>query len=260
MPATKTTFLLKDINVEDLARRYDFPMETVEVHELEIPSDVTELSVEPTVEYHDLSRRTQTAVVTFVDYIGNFLPEQTDIFCEWCRHPFDTVPLGVPVKYIPSEAIKRYKSDTITRLTVEPITETRRRELRDDYGVISLFTQNPNDFSHNTLLLKNGYYMCDCMVCSPQCMLAVINDRKGDPLFSRSRMYANRIIRDLYGQNADIKPAGSYRLLKPYGGPLDITEFRENFSRVLYTDLRNPVMEHPSLKMFGCLHRREVRF
>lgn len=258
MPAPKTTFLLKDIDIDDISERYGFTSETAV--NVEIPENVTEISLDPVLDYQDPSRREKTAVVTFVDYVGKILPERTNIHCEWCRHPFDSVPLGVPVKYVPSEAIKRYKADTITRLTVETITESRQKELRDEYGVVSIFTQDPDEFSYSTLLLKNGYYLSDSIVCSYDCMLAFIQVNSHDSLYTHSRMLANRIIRDTHGPDVTIHPAGSYRLLEAYGGPLSIEKFREEFSTVNYTDLRNPIFEHPTQKALGWLHRREIQF
>jgi hypothetical protein len=260
MPVVKTTFTLKGINIDDISVRYGFADSGDTEEEIKIPDDVTELPVNPVLNYHDSARRRKTGVITMVDLLGRTIPEQTSVHCFWCRHPFDTVPLGIPVKYIPSEAIKRYKSDAITRLTTEPITESRKRCLRDEYGVNTLFTQDPDTFSFTTLFVDNGYYLTDGMVCSFECMLAFIQNNDHDPLYSRSKMFAKRMIRQRFGQDAQITPAGSWRLLKAYGGNEDITSFREGFSTITYSDLRNPLYEHPLEKSIGWLHNREIRF
>lgn len=264
MPAVKTTFLLKGLlDIDDICHRYGFTDPSEAPQEFQIPENVTEIPNSPqetTMDYYDAARRRNTGVLTMVDFLGKRLPEQTDIHCFWCRHPFETQPLGIPVKYVPSEAVKRYKSDNITRLTIESITESRRKILRNEYSATTLFTQDPTEFSHNTLLVENGEYITDGVCCSFNCMLAFIDDNRHDPLYSRSKMYAKRILRDSVGDGTKIIPAGSWRLLKPYGGPLDIVEFRDGFSTIMYTDLRNPMYEHPQQKSLGWLHSREVRF
>jgi len=261
MPAIKTTFLLKGIDINDIAVRYGFEEDKTNHEEILIPENVTELSTETAIEYHDAARCRKTGVITMVDLLGQYLPDCTDIHCFWCRHPFETQPLGAPVKYMPSEAVKRYKSDNITRLTIESVTESRRRILRDEFSISTMFSQDSSEFNHNTLLIENGYYITDGVFCSFNCMLAYIDSNRHDPLYSRSRMYANRMIRESLGRDHQpVNPAGSWRLLKVCGGHQDITEFRNEFTTVSYEDLRNPMYEHPVQKSLGWLHNREVRF
>ena len=264
MPPAKTTFVLKGINIDDIMSRYGFRSEytepTEEIHSMNIPNDVTELpELNVELEYCDSARSQKRGVISMVDYLGNPLPEHTDKYCFWCHHPFDTPPLGVPVKYVPSEAIKRYKSDNITRLAIEFIDDHRRRQLREEFEVSSLFTQNPDELSHTTLIVENGFYLTDGIVCSFECMKAFIEANRHDTLYSRSAMYMRRMVRQKFG-DIQINAAGSYRLLKVYGGNLDISEFRQNFATLIYEDLHNPLYEHPVQKSIGWLHSQEVRF
>jgi hypothetical protein len=63
-------------------------------------------------------------------------PPQTDCECWWDRHTFDTLPLGIPIEYVPSlylQRCKRYTQDYIIRheLTpqdVEKIQESIRQQ------------------------------------------------------------------------------------------------------------------------------------
>ena len=50
-------------------------------------------------------------LIKFTNGIKNTWPENTDILCWWCAHPFDTVPLPCPIEY--DDIRERYKVNGI---------------------------------------------------------------------------------------------------------------------------------------------------
>jgi hypothetical protein len=49
--------------------------------------------------YYDQSKKHVKCSLTMNDLVGNKLPQKTNIHCHWCRSPFQTSPIGCPIKY-----------------------------------------------------------------------------------------------------------------------------------------------------------------
>ena len=75
----------------------------------------------------------------------------------------------------------------------------------------------------------------DGIFCSFNCVLAFINDNKHDSLYRESITLLNYFYKTIFGTLPKIfLPAPHWRLLKEYGGHLDIAEFRKSFNHVEY--------------------------
>jgi hypothetical protein len=66
----------------------------------------------------------------------------------------------------------------------------------------------------------NDYYETDGIFCCLECTMAFIKDNKKNSLYVDSEILLNRIA------GRKVEPAPHWRLLKSYGGHLDINEFR----------------------------------
>lgn len=69
------------------------------------PSQVTELSDKQSTSQVFYEKNSDH--VTMIDFVNyGCLPERTDLYCWHCHHPFNTSPIGAPIKYIRKQADK----------------------------------------------------------------------------------------------------------------------------------------------------------
>ena len=60
----------------------------------------------------DSAKKEHSCIFTMVDSIMNEkLPKSTQISCYWCKHNFNTIPLGCPIEYVSSKLTKHYYSE-----------------------------------------------------------------------------------------------------------------------------------------------------
>ena len=163
------------------------------------------------------------------------LPERTDIKCFWCRHSFNTPPLGIPIKWVDSVCeiigcsglLSRKKVSTIERKNIE----------------------NNSNKDPRIKLTVNEYYEVDGIYCSFNCMRAALIEKKN--IYKDSYLLLNNMYRKITGITPgphDIVPAPSWRILKDYGGDMDIDNFRRTFSKFKYLDTKNII--RPVTRMY----------
>ena len=172
--------------------------------------------------------------------------------CYWDRHPFETEPLGCPIRYVSSKAIKRYYSEVSKDFYTikENITKKQTNILDKKANFVFIPIQPIN----NTTTIKTNikeYYETDGVFCSFNCMKAFVNEHKGyDNLYEHSDFLICKMYFDMYGvKNVNINPAPHWRLLPEYGGYMPIDKYRENFNKssfqyrgiVRNTDLFKPI-------------------
>jgi hypothetical protein len=59
--------------------------------------------------------------------------------------------------------------------------------------------------------------------------------------------------------NFELSPAPSWRLLKAYGGELDIQSFRDSFSNTDYVDNHQHIHRLPMQKMTGFVFETQIK-
>ena len=227
------TFTLKNIDVDKIHKLYN----------LDITSNLNknEANIENTTKLSDLSssneekelrsfldNKEDKVIVTMVDYISlEKIPEKTDVKCWWCRHHFDWFPLGCPLKYVASQLEKTYFSDiTKDKYTIK---ENISRDKRS-------FFENNNNPKIN--ILEREYYEVDGFFCSFNCCLAFINENKNNSIYKHSKNLLKKIYFDIFKMYPEnFIPSPSWKLLKDYGGKLNIEEYRKNLNKVEYIDL-----------------------
>lgn len=145
----------------------------------------------------------------------NTLPLSTDKACWWCRTSFESYPLGCPVNYI--------KDNTTTTSVIRNISQ-------------QIKNLNLNIDEHSDYFETIGVF------CSFPCIKAYILDELsksrttslGDSLVLLTYMYYI-----LYGKIKKIPSAGSWKMLKEWGGSMSIEEYRSEFGKSLSNQTLN---------------------
>jgi hypothetical protein len=266
----KHYFVLRHIEPVEIDAQYSFYVNnnTLPVSEVQNASDlecalrsvpsrtkITELTTkqkEPnTFSFLDESKKEHQCVITMVSQdTQHELPGKTDTHCFWCHHPFPTQPLGCPIQYVPHRIVKDYYSE------ITKDNYTLRENITDDQ-----LHKNRGHFERQGMnLLGRDYYVVDGMFCSFNCCLAFIRHHQNDPLYRHSESLLSHIYVRTFGENAQpITPAPSWRILKEYGGPMSIADYRKNFYKVEYKDISNVMFPPTKFKMVGFLYEKQVK-
>ena len=113
---SKYFFKLKDIDVSKVLHKYGINMVKKDNEERE-PADTTKLSELNTekgtpevISFLDESKRAHLCKVSMIDFESKMNVNLLRYNCFWCKHPFNSRPIGCPVKYVSSQAVKTYHS------------------------------------------------------------------------------------------------------------------------------------------------------
>lgn len=199
------------------------------------------------ISFLDESKRLHTCYISMIDFHSRMDVNLLRYHCFWCRHPFDTRPIGCPIRYVSSQAEKRYHShisrDTYT--IKENITTKRRIDL------------NNND---QLSLRIAEYYETDGVFCSFNCCQAWINDNKHIRLYDNSTMLLTKMYNNMMNTKMIIiSPAAHWRILETYGGHLNIIKFREGFNKIEYENHGN-TKQVPKFLALGTLFEEKIKF
>lgn len=219
----------------------------------DIPGNVTQVSdlilskkEQEVFSYVDEAKKQHKHIVTMINYITKD-KLKNDCNCFWDRHPFDWEPLGIPISYVSKKITKEYYSEiSKDKYTIsESVTDTSLIDENDER-----YTTQPMD-----------YYETDGVVCSFNCMLAFYEDSKKNPLYKHTYILMAQIYKKLFDEDIKkIYPAASWRLLKSYGGWMDIDEYRKTFNRVMYTDTGNCLRNIPKFRPIGWVYEEKTKF
>lgn len=206
---SKYDFTLQGINTAKLKKTYGLSVEknnTTQLSEL----DNAEKNTPDIVSFLDESKKKHQCYISMVDYKTKLPIDMLAYNCYWCRHPFDTKPLGCPIKHIPERLDKSY------------------------YSYINKDTYNIKE-SVNPKKFENNHYESDGIFCSFNCCKSWIEDNKKNILYKDSSILLNIIYNKFMDtKKLTITPAPHWRLLQEYGGHLDIIKFREGFNKTKY--------------------------
>ena len=92
------------------------------------------------------------------------------------------------------------------------------------------------------------------------CCLAFIKDNWYNTIYNNSEFYLNKIHFGLFKKYYKIIPAPSWRLLKKFGGNLDIHKFRGSFNKIEYINTDDYLTEIPRLKPIGYIFEKKIKF
>jgi hypothetical protein len=170
-------------------------------------SNTTKIDIEATdtLNFLDETRKLHKCILAKIDF-GSLEGYK----CFWCRNvcPPEKTPVGCPTKYISPVVYRNYFSEINKEKFVvkESCLKTDKIVVSDDIAVEN-----------------NDYYESDGIFCDLSCALAFVRDNKKNPLYAESELLIHRIA------GKKVEPAPHWRLLKEYGGILDIKEFRDSF-------------------------------
>ena len=111
----KYTFTLKNINTEKIDTKYGITIiSNIETNN-ERPNNTTNLSeladISNSIEivsFLDESKRLYQCNVSMIDFTTKKNCKSLNYHCYWCRHSFNTSPIGCPIKYNSTNAVKNY--------------------------------------------------------------------------------------------------------------------------------------------------------
>jgi hypothetical protein len=155
--------------------------------------------------------------VNMIDYTTNgALPQYTTKPCWWCRHTFQTRPIGCPLRY------HEHKTSGVDKERFEEKLKSANL---------------PTD--------TNDFFETEGIFCSFPCTKAYILSMKHIAKYKESSTSLTLLYSILFGKVINIPRAPSWKILKDYMGHLTIQEFRATFGQLVYDEtvnIRRPYM------------------
>jgi hypothetical protein len=237
----KKFFVLKGINYELINQKYGFILPKNNLKNITYIDDVIIKEPDVSVSFYEDNKKEYSCLVTMVNFENNKLPDKTNIKCFWCRHNFDSIPLGCPIKYSNNVIEKSYISH-ITKgeyFMRENITKNKLKNIGFDTETCRMKNSAVID-GINISLIRESFYLTDGIFCSFNCILSYIKDNNHNVLYKESYYLLKSLYLSLIGKKMEkIIPAPSWKLLNEYGGPLSIENYRNSFNKVEYNFIFN---------------------
>ena len=112
----KFIFTLKDLDLEQIHINYGISCtkpkylkedskQTTKLSELNNQEKSTE-----NISFLDEAKKAHSCQISMIDFTSNKSVNLLRYHCFWCRHPFESQPIGCPIKYISTQATKKYYS------------------------------------------------------------------------------------------------------------------------------------------------------
>lgn len=252
--SNKYVFTLRNVDTEKVDLKYGIslisniaseeipPSNTTKISEL-----ATERSTPEIVSFLDESKKVHQCNVSMIDFSTNIDTSLLRYNCYWDRHPFQTKPIGCPVRYVSSQAVKNYHSEISKDVyTIKENVSSSRRSLVND----------------ERISIKLGeYYETDGVFCSFPCCRAFIRDNKHVRDYDQSEMLLLKMYNDMMGTRMEvIDPAPHWRLLREYGGNKTIAEFRGTFNKVEHEFHGTIRQALPLYRPIGHLFEEKIKF
>jgi hypothetical protein len=246
---TKYVFILKNVNTEQVDKKYDISLISNIRDSEDQPDNTTKLTEllennneksHELISFLDESKRLYQCNVSMIDFITLKNVNTTKYNCYWCRHCFNSYPIGCPINYVSNKAIKSYHSEVSKDNYIIKENTTKYKSTLINSNIPFIFTILKEKKKSSLTIDKEDYFITDGVFCSFNCCKAFIKDNKHNILYENSESLLIKLFSDIMKTNnlklntITISPAPSWRLLKEYGGNLTINEFRENFNKVSY--------------------------
>jgi hypothetical protein len=254
----KPIFVLKNIDVDTLDKKYNIKnliqKEENKVIQKTKISDITDKDENNFFSFLDESKKDHQCIFTMKQYINQeMFPQSTDLHCFWCRHSFPYRPIGCPIEYVAPRISKSYHSE-ITKDKYTLRENISPKQFKDMNTLINTEENNNVEYS----IIENDFYLMDGLFCSFNCCLAYIKHNNTNPLYINSENLLNKIYYDCFGKKCfPLIEAPSWRLLKNYGGHMNIEEYRKNFYKINYFNVDNII--YPKTKCIGYLFEKQIK-
>ena len=254
-----TTFTLYNIDTNRINNGYNLGIPCEELYKNKNIKDdnttkLTELNKEipDVISFLDESKHPRCCYISMIDINKQKNTTTMNYNCFWCRNPFETVPIGCPIKYIPNQIEKKYYSHISRDMynIKENITTNRKNELL-----------NEENKENTQITLRNeDYYETFGIFCSFNCCQAWINDNKHDRMYDMSTMLLAKIYNTIMNtKTIVISPAPHWLNLMEYGGNLTIEKFRDSFYKIDYT-YHGTTKHVPNFLPIGSLFEENIKF
>jgi len=228
----KRTFFLKGFNVQETEEKYGLCIISNIENESIIPAnktnifDVLEKVDEVPVSFVD--EKNDKCLITMLDWIHKEkFPLKTNVLCFWCKHSFNSKPLGCPIKYMNHRIEKSY----ISNITKD------KYYMKENVTKKKLETVLNTPSSMEIKAIETEHYVTDGIFCSFNCIIAFVNDHSYDTFYRESKFLTYTMYKEMIGKDVKkIKASPHWRLLKSFGGPLSIEEYRKTFNLFEYEE------------------------
>lgn len=227
----KRTFMLKNVDIHVTNSKYGLVIISNIGKEADDSSKTTKIAdifttdVETSVSFLDENKKNYKCAISMMDWTNKKnLPDKTSIKCFWCKSSFHTKPIGCPVTFCNSMIEKSYVSHiTKDKYFMKENISTKKLESAMETDGIDI---EP---------IKKDYYLTDGCFCSFNCVLAFIKDNQNNMFYKDSQSLLYSLYYQMIGKKAGkLLPAPHWRLLKDFGGHLDIDEYRRTFNVIEY--------------------------
>lgn len=223
------SFSLKDISAKQILTNFYFPPKCEKARKIDendkCPSPLDFLLQEHLKNYTVFQNSYQTYNkfwINMYDFNKNGqtpMPNRTSENCWWCRHPFETSPLGIPLKYYSQEEIN--SKPELEKIFKKEFFETE------------------------------GNFCCFC------CVRAYIDEFSSTySKYKKSSTLLFLMYYKLKGEYAKIPKSPSWKILKEYGGQLTIKQFRASIGNLYYIETVN--LKRPLLYS-SCSYIEEIK-
>jgi hypothetical protein len=253
----KYIITLENINTEKVDQKYGIIFSNIfsnvedqtnsNTTKLSDLADVTE-NVE-VVSFLDETKRTVKCNVSMIDFNTKREIKYSKYNCFWDRHPFDSDPLGCPIRYVSNKGVKKYFSEISkdNYIIKENITKKKFEKISCN-----------NNLHSGIDVIKNEYFETDGIFCSFNCIKAFIKDNKHNCLYQHSEYLMYKLYNETFNTNKNIviNPAPHWRLLREYGGNLSIDKFRESFNKSCFVFKGNKQLFKP----ISFLYEEKINF
>ena len=262
MSRKKRIFILKNINVDEVDKKYDIKLISNITNANEcMPKNATKLTElaeknnSDIISFLDESKRLHKCFITMIDIFSkrkiNDISSNSSYSCYWCRNKIDSKPIGCPVSYKPRIIQKKYDSE-ISKETYTIRENISSNRIKSVELPSSVTPQN-----------ESSYYETFGIFCSFNCIMAYVIDNKHNRLFDSSKVLLHKLYYEImnikYDEPIAIKPSPSWKLLTEYGGPLTIKEYREGLNKIEY-EHHGITRILPEFNPIGELFESKVKF
>lgn len=258
----------KNINIKNLEKKYNLKLSPIlppkPIKTRSIISFSNEKEEEPRIVPTTIlstdKEKTIKLYTCLKSIISNeSLPLSTDICCFHDCHQFDTPPLFCPIKYHPSKYVYNIFNQMTKELTTVrvSITEKERERIERDSNKHNNEKDKikDNHISDSQKIIKGGIFEGDGIFCSFECILAFLEDKKNDNIYRNSRTLILKLYRHFFGYlpKKNLVSAPSKRMLKMFGGPLNIQQFRASFQKIEFINTGQFEHVYKSLMPIGAI-------
>lgn len=241
----KYCFTLNNLNIDRINHKYGIYLDTNNESKIEKTTLLTKLNNKNSevFSFLDESKKKHTCNISMIDFNSKKHVNLLRYNCFWCKNPFDTYPVGCPIRYVSNQIVKKYKS-----------------YISKDTYIITENTNKKDVLYDNMRLIDKNYYETDGVFCSFNCCYSYIEDNTHNHMYIYSKNLLIKIYNEMMGTQIEtIIPAPHWRTLIQYGGHLNIMKFRDNFNKIEY-EYQGTTRQIPKFISLGLYFEKKINF